>query len=275
MLGLCFGSFVSALVWRLDKQAKGYKTKAKDQKPINHRNTYSIWTGRSMCSDCGHKLSVADLIPLFSWLFLKGRCRYCRKKIKDSPLVEIITAILFVGSYILWPYGFDNEGLFLFIVWLPTLVLLTALFVYDLRHMMLPDKLTFTIFGLTLVQLTGQFVLSGGELGLLWGALLGVVCLAGLFYLLFHISNGRWIGGGDVKLGLGLGVLAGSLPSSLLLLFLASAIGTLASMVMILTNKASKKSQVPFGPFLVTAAIIVQLFGPAIIDWYQRQFLFV
>ncbi len=228
-----------------------------------------------MCSHCGHRLGVRDLIPVISWLSLGGKCRYCHEKIQDSPAIELTTALLFVLSYLVWPYGFDEEGLFLFMVWLPVLVLLIALFIYDLRHMVLPDKLTFILLGLAFVQLAGLLIFSEGEASLLWSALLGVMALGGFFYALFQVSGGRWIGGGDVKLGLGLGIIAGNLSGALLLLFLASAIGTVVSAVLLLANKASKKTQVPFGPFLVTATIVVQLFGPVIVAWYQNQFLLI
>ncbi len=231
--------------------------------------------GRSMCSHCGHRLAARDLVPILSWLSLRGKCRYCHKKIQDSPLTELVTVALFIVSYMAWPYDFNTVGIFLFIIWLPILISLIALFIYDLRHMLLPDRLTFTLFGLTLVQLGGLLVLSGGEINILWNALLGVIALAGFFYLLFQISGGSWIGGGDVKLGLGLGILAGNLAGALLILFLASAIGTLVSIILLLNGRASKKTQVPFGPFLVTAAIVGQLFGPLLIHWYQNQFLLI
>lgn len=276
LLGLCLGSFVNAFVWRThEQQAKSPKSKAKSRKLFARQNPYSIITGRSMCTRCHHQLAVRDLIPVLSWLSLGGKCRYCHKKIADSPLTELTAALLFVVSYIFWPYGLDGAGLFMFIMWLPILVLLIGLFIYDLRYMLLPDKLTFALFALTAVRLIGLIIYSGGAISLFWNALLGVLCLAGFFYALFQLSSGRWIGGGDVKLGVGLGLLAGSAPKALLILFLASAVGTLISMTLLAGNKLSKKAQIPFGPFLISAAIIVQLFGPALIEWYQRQFLFM
>lgn len=228
-----------------------------------------------MCTHCGHKLAVIDLIPVVSWLSLGGKCRYCHKKIEDSPLVELATAGLFVISYLFWPYAFTDEGWFLFVIWLAILIVLITLFIYDLRYMLLPDKLTLTLFVLTLAQLIGLLIFSGGDKSIIVDALLGVLALGGFFYVLFQVSKGRWIGGGDVKLGAGLGVLAGDLPNALMVLFFASAIGTVVSAVLLITNKASKKSQVPFGPFLVSAAIVVRLFGQTFIDWYQTHFLLV
>src|SRR5688500_7441747 len=116
IFGLCFGSFVSALVWRLHQQTAKKKLSAKQ------RQALSIVRGRSMCSPCRHELAWFDLLPLVSWLALKGRCRYCGKPIEDSPWVEVLMAGLFVGSYLTWPHGFDGKGMVLFGFWLVFLV---------------------------------------------------------------------------------------------------------------------------------------------------------
>ena len=93
-LGLCAGSFVNALVWRLHEQKRSKKADKK----------LSILNGRSMCVHCRHELTWYDLIPLFSWLLLRGKCRYCKKPISwQYPIVELATAAVFVLSYIFWP----------------------------------------------------------------------------------------------------------------------------------------------------------------------------
>ncbi len=99
-LGLCFGSFVNAAVWRI-------------------KNKRDMVKDRSECVHCHHKLSGLDLVPVVSWLSLKGQCRYCKKPIDDSPLVELGVAAYFVASYIFWPYGLSN-GLEIaqFVFWL-------------------------------------------------------------------------------------------------------------------------------------------------------------
>src|SRR5260221_566501 len=100
LLGLTFGSFINALVWRLHKQNED---SAKEQKVPN----LSIATGRSMCPNCYHELAAKDLIPVLSWLSLGGKCRYCRQPISwQYPLVELLTAGLFTVSYIYWPWAF-------------------------------------------------------------------------------------------------------------------------------------------------------------------------
>src|SRR3954465_436221 len=97
VLGLCLGSFVNALVWRLHEQEEGGSKKAAAKK-------LSIIKGRSMCPHCKHALKPIDLIPVISWLSLRGKCRYCSKPISiQYPIVELSTALLFVVSYIWWP----------------------------------------------------------------------------------------------------------------------------------------------------------------------------
>jgi len=206
---------------------------------------------------------------------LGGKCRYCKQPIHwQYPMVEVFVAGLLVVSYSLWPYVFNGEGLFRYIVWVLALVLLAALFVYDLRWMILPDKLNAALFGLATLQTLVSIFFYHGGLIVLKDAFLGAIALGGLFYILFQVSDGRWIGGGDVKLGVGLGILAGSLPRAFLLLFLASIIGTFVSLGLIITNKVNRKARVPFGPFLIASIVIVQLFGSMLIAWYQHQFLF-
>ena len=247
------GSFVNALVWRLHQK----------------RN----WiTDRSVCTHCGHQLAVRDLVPVFSWLVLKGRCRYCSKKIEDNPLVEIFTALLFVFSYIYWPQDLGSTQVILFSFWLVFLVGFMALAAYDLKWLLLPNSIIYTLLVLAATQITWLAIADPG-VNLLKESLLGLLVGGGIFYLLFQISKGKWIGGGDVKLGALLGLLVGGPLGSFLMLFLASLLGSAASMPLLITKRATRGTRLPFGPFLILAAIIVRLFGAAIIDWYKNQLL--
>src|SRR5579884_1106389 len=119
--GLCLGSFVNALVWRVHEE----KDWVKD---------------RSQCPNCGHRLVAADLVPVLSWIALRGRCRYCKKPISAQyPLVELVGGLIFALSYVYWPGGLHTAGAYvLFISWLVTSVGLLALTVYDARWMLLP-----------------------------------------------------------------------------------------------------------------------------------------
>lgn len=252
VLGLVLGSFIHALVWGLHSGKDWVK-------------------GRSQCPHCHHQLAPVDLVPVFSWVFLRGKCRYCHKKIEDNPLVELVLPALFVLSYVFWPVALQGSGLFSFAVWLIVLVGLMALAVYDLKWMLLPDKLVFPLAGLALVY-SIAFAVWEKDFGVLVTAGAGVLILSGLFYLLFQLSKGTWIGGGDVKLGLVLGLLAGGVLPSFLLLFVASLAGMIVSLPLLLQGKAGAKTQLPFGPFLIAGLIVVKLFGADIIDWYSGLF---
>jgi leader peptidase (prepilin peptidase)/N-methyltransferase len=265
VLGLCLGSFVNALTWRLREQSK---TKSKKQ-----RKRLSVLSGRSMCPNCHHKLAAKDLIPVASWLTLKGKCHYCSKPISAQyPLVELATAGLFVFSYYFWPLNLHDVGLFEFVIWLGFLIGFMALVIFDLRWFLLPDKIIYPLIVLALLQLVAVSIWDKDS-GLLLGALWGVLMLGGLFYILFQVSNGRWIGGGDVKLGALLGIIVGGPLNSILLLLMASLSGTVIALPLIIRGKAKANSKVPFGPFLILAVIITQLFDTAIVHWYKRLYL--
>lgn len=250
ILGLCFGSFVNALVWRLHKK----------------RNFVSE---RSECVHCHHVLAWNDLIPVLSWLTLRGRCRYCKKKIDDSPVTEMGVALVFVLSYVLWPFGFATVGLILFTLWLVSVVLLAALFLYDLKWMLLPDKLNFPLIGIGAVWAIifhAFFVQNSLGVGLLESAL-GVASVAGLYGFLYMLSKGAWVGFGDVKLGIFMGLILGW-QEGLLAVLLANTIAFLFIFPGLLTNKISRTSKIPFGPFLILATVISLLLGGYIIKWY-------
>ncbi len=102
---------------------------------------------------------------------------------------------------------------------------------------------------------------------------LAVIVGGGVFYVLFQVSRGKWIGGGDVKLGWMLGLVAATPARSALLIFVAALLGSLASVPLLAAKRMKRTSVIPFGPFLMIAAIFVQLFGHAILMWYQKTFL--
>ncbi len=269
VIGLAFGSFVNALVWRIHELET---TKSKKK-----RRALSPVSGRSMCPECKHELSAKDLIPVFSWVYLKARCRYCHKSISwQYPLVELLGGALFALSYVFWPYMLAGNLQWLsFIVWLSVITVLLALFVYDLKWMELPDSLVAWLTGLAVsfvlierlaLVTTNSEVVSAG---------LGGLLLFGLFYGLFQISGGKWIGGGDVKIAVALGLLAGSPLKTLLLLFIASLAGSLIGIPLLLKSHDRKLIKLPFGPLLFLGLIIVFFFGTGIIQWYETNLLYL
>jgi leader peptidase (prepilin peptidase)/N-methyltransferase len=284
--GLIFGSFANALVWRIHGQEELRErlealqakkaSKGRDKKIAELQSelrTLSMSKGRSMCSKCRHPLAAKDLVPLFSWLALNGKCRYCHEKIEDTPWLEALLPLGFVASYFFWPLALQGYGLLSFVLWLAFLVAFAALTVYDLRWYILPDRIVWPLAGLALVQvLLHVFLYDAGVDGLLT-AVWGVLTASGIFYLLYQVSKGEWIGGGDVKLGIVLGLLVGGPLKGLLLIFIASLLGTCASLPLLFQRKLKRTSAIPFGPFLMAAAVILVLFGDQLIDYFNNLLL--
>jgi leader peptidase (prepilin peptidase)/N-methyltransferase len=261
-LGLAFGSFVNALVWRVHEQSKKKKPQS-----VN----LSILNGRSICPNCKHQLAWYDLIPLFSWAALRGRCRYCKKPISvQYPLVELAQALVFATSYIWWPGGLHGSGDWvLFASWLLTSVGLMALLVYDARWMLLPNRILYPTFYIALagrvIFLVG-FEDHKGHALLMW--VLSVAIASGVFWLLFVVSQGKWIGFGDVRLGFITGTVLANPGKSFLMVIVGSLLGTLFILPALLMGKKHLASKLPYGPFLIAAAFIALLFGGGILDWY-------
>lgn len=267
LLGLCSGSFVDALVWRMHKQAE------RREKQLKPDPKLSMTRGRSMCPNCKHTLGFLDLIPVFSWLALKGKCRYCHKPYGwHTVALELSLAGLFVLSYVVWPYGFDTSGCIQFGVWLIVLVGFAALALYDLRWYILPDRIIFPLAGLVAAQVLICCFLQG-DWHYLWGAILGVLSLAGVFFILFQLSDGGWIGGGDVKLAIVLGLLVAGPLEAMLVLLISSVLGLMFSLPSLAKGQRGLSSKIPYGPFLIAATIIVYLFGTGWINWYQHHLL--
>ncbi len=253
ILGVTFGSFINALVWRLHKKKN--------------------WVSeRSVCTHCKHVLGPLDLIPVLSWAMLRGKCRYCRKKIEDSPITEILTSALFGISYLVWPFGYSAYGMVALVVWLATLVGLIALLLYDVRWMLLPNKLVAYV-TITTIVLTGLLALEEKRFSYIVAAVAGSVIIAGLFWLLFQISGGKWIGGGDVKLAVSLGLLAGTPLKAVLVIFFASCFGTIMVLPSMVMKKTTLMNKIAFGPFLIGATIVVFLWGDKIVSWYTHSVL--
>lgn len=273
IFGLALGSFVNALVWRLHEQ-EGQMNIDDSVNKSNYDRQLSIAKGRSMCTHCHHQLAPIDLIPVISWVSLRGRCRYCQKAIGwQYPVVELFTASLFCFSYLVWPSGFHELGIFEFIIWLISMTGLVALAVYDLKWFLLPNKIIFPLIGLALIQSMVVIAVAHDMLGA--AATIGGAVLVGggIFYTLFQVSRGQWIGGGDVKLGFLLGLLVASPLASGLMIFVASLLGTILALPLLGFHRLQRSSHIPFGPFLIVATIIVRLLGGGIIRLLQAHYI--
>ncbi|HSX18183.1 MAG TPA: prepilin peptidase [Candidatus Saccharimonadales bacterium] len=253
-LGLCAGSFVNALVWRI-------------------KNNKDFVKSRSQCVHCGHELAAIDLIPVLSWLLLRGRCRYCGKPISQQyPIVELIAAVTFVVSFIFWPGGVYGAGDWvLFVTWLLTSIGLLALLIYDLKWMLLPNKI---LYPTLLVATAGRLIyiasFDARFLHALLQWVLSVLVASGIFWAIFMFSNGRWIGYGDVRLGLITGTVLADPQKAVLMIFLASLLGTILTLPALLRGRKAITTRIPFGPFLIAATGLTLLFGSDLIERYRR-----
>ena len=250
VLGLLTGSFLSAFVDRLQDGRK--------------------WVvARSQCDSCKTHLGSLDLLPVISWTISRGKCRHCKKPIGwRYPVIELTTAGLFMISYIFWPDPLVAFEIVKFGLWLVFLAGFVALSIYDLRWCLLPNKIVYSLIGLAMLGLAAEIILTDSGFSSIIGAGAGVLGCAGLFYVLFWMSKGRWIGGGDVKLGILLGILAGGIVESLILVLIASILGLLVSLPLFINKKLNLKSQLPFGPLLMAATVIMVIFGGSLLDWY-------
>jgi len=276
ILGLMFGSFAGAQVWRLrarqliedTREGEPVDTKEYDALLPLTKNTLS--SDRSQCLHCAETLAWFDLVPLISWLSTNGTCRYCKKSIgKFEPLMELGTASAFLVSYILWPLPLDGtKGVMLFILWLVALVLLAILFAYDFKWFLLPDSIMFPLIGLGIIFSVLRIAGSENILFALLSLGSAILVLSGLYYLLWLFSQGQWVGFGDVKLGLALALFIGEWQIALLALFLANLIGTLVVVPGMLLGKIGRKAHVPFGPLLIAGMFTAMLIGERLLSLY-------
>jgi len=273
VFGVCLGSFANALVWRVHQQAEEIEKKQPDGARLKD---LSITQGRSMCPHCNHELAAKDLIPVLSWLSLAGKCRYCRKKISiQYPIVEISTALFFVGSYVWWPEPLIGIEILAFGLWLTILTGLMALLVYDLKWYLLPNRIVYPLAVLAGLLAVVETVTADNPLRAVISTALAVIIGGGIFYVLFQVSGGKWIGGGDVKLGWLLGLILATPANSFLMIFIAALLGSIVSVPLLLDKKLKRTSVIPFGPFLIIAAVLVQLFGTSLVNWYQHTLLMI
>ena len=252
IVGLCLGSFVNAAIWR-----------------IKHKK--DLLFGRSECTKCHYKLGILDLIPVVSWLSLGGRCRKCNTRISTQyPLVELATGALFVASLAFWPFSFATvPHLILFCLWLCACVTLVFLFVYDLKWLILPDKavVILCLIGLGMTIVYG--IDAQSMIQFLQNLVFSLLILSGFYLLLYMYSKGKWIGFGDVKLGVGLALLLCNWQLALIALFLANLFGTLVFTPLMVMQKVKRTSHIPFGPFLIAGTIVAMLWGQSIVEWYN------
>ena len=276
LTGLALGSFAGASVWRLRaRQLESDKKHGDDYDPKEYKRLKKLLgkkvrSDRSRCLECGYELKWYDLIPLVSWISLGGKCRSCKHPIgKFEPLIELGVAAFFVLSYMFWPSGLTSGyEIAHFVLWLAAGVVMAMLFAYDAKWYLLPDRLVvaLAVIGLAIAVLVG--LNSGTVVTTLLSAVGAVGVLAGLYAVLYGASRGRWVGFGDVKLGVGLGLLLISWELAFVALFLANFIGCLIVIPLMLAKKLKRTSRIPFGPLLIMGTILAWFVGTPLLAWY-------
>jgi leader peptidase (prepilin peptidase) / N-methyltransferase len=262
ILGLLVGSFLSVIIYRETIDFKIKKLKG-----------LSAWlppwaTGRSECDFCHAKLKWFENIPLLSFLIQGGKCRYCHKKIKTTyPLFELFTALEFVWLYwLIQKFSFfqQMEGFYSFLTlgfWIFVFSLSIVLSIIDFKKGILPDSLIFA--GILVAVL--RLLITGRYLFLLSG--LG---LFGFFLGLYLLTRGKGIGFGDVKLAFFIGVVLGWWQWVIVAIFIAFLTGAFVGVILIISQKKTMKSTLPFGPFLLGGMLIAKIFGEYIWLWYMQ-----
>jgi prepilin signal peptidase PulO-like enzyme (type II secretory pathway) len=236
ILGAAFGSFLNVVIFRMKKKQ-------------------SFLTGRSYCPNCRHKLGARDLIPLVSFVIQKGKCRYCKSKISlVYPLVELGTGLAFLLIFI--NFGFSLKSL-LYLVYACILIII---FVYDLNYNLILDKVTVPAM---IFAILADIILKAPFFSVLFGAIIG----GSFFSLMFFLSRGKWIGGGDIRLGVLMGLMLGWEKLIVALVF-AYLPGALVAIILLITKKKKLRSSLPFGTFLTLGTFIALIYGSQIIAWY-------
>ena len=207
LLGVCMGSFAGASVWRLradqlaDDKKDGFEYDKKEFKKLSPLMKRRTGSDRSMCLKCNHQLAWYDLIPLFSWFSTGGKCRYCQAPIgKLEPLIELFVGLIFVISYIFWPFGLSAWADWaIFGLWLAAVVLMAILFTYDAKWQILPLKINLALILVAVAMLALRFW-TGHDIS--WISLVGSMFLLGGLYALLYLISQDLVGDADRILGL-------------------------------------------------------------------------
>src|SRR5262245_40379299 len=246
VVGAAIGSFTDALVWRL-------------------HTGRSIVRGRSECESCHHRLGPSELVPVISWIMLRGRCRHCGVRLEPwSSLVEAALAVTFVLSAYLWPLGLDGpRAVASFILWLLCVGVLGILAGYDLRWRSLPNAGLLVLVPLALGQaaLHASLETRFSAAAFAGHVLAGVAMLGGGYLAVHLVSRGRWVGMGDVKLAAVAGVLTGWL-GGLLALAVGNAVGSIVCLGLVAAGRLPRRARVGLGPFLALGVVVAVLVDP-------------
>jgi prepilin signal peptidase PulO-like enzyme (type II secretory pathway) len=249
IFGTIAGSFLNACVWRFNQGI-------------------SVAKGRSMCPKCRKQIAWFDNIPIVSFFVLKGKCRQCRERISwQYPLVEIGVGLVFlIIAFINFKQTIFIDLNFVVLLFRDWIIvwLLGLIFVYDWKYMEVLDSATFypavILFVLTIIfgWIPWQSLIIGCLVG------------AGFFFFQYIISGGKWVGGGDIRIGFLMGAILG-FPKILATLFLAYILGAITGVIIYRKVRGVK---VPFGTFLALGTFITMVWGDKIVGWYVKYLMY-
>ena len=246
-MGLCFGSFVNMLTYRI---ALRYDLISNFQFSKSNKN-------RSFCDYCGRQLKWYENIPVISWMIQKGKTRCCREKLPVLyPIVEIATGLLFLifnFQFSIFNQLLNFQLIIQFFVGLVIIVFLVFSAVFDLKYMILPDFSTITLVFSALVLWCSRLF---GNWIYMWSAV-GSFLFLDFLYL---ITKKKGMGFGDVKLAIFMGLFLGY-PQIIIAFYIAFVVGALVSLILIILKKAGKKTPIPFGPFLILGTFVAWFWG--------------
>jgi leader peptidase (prepilin peptidase)/N-methyltransferase len=241
LMGLCIGSFLNVCIYRLP-----------ESKSIVHP--------RSMCPNCDTRIPFYDNIPLFSYLWLKGKCRRCKVKISMRyPMVELLGGLVALGTYL--RFGLTIETL-IYYVFIAALLVVTFI---DLDHRIIPDAITLP--GIPICFAASFALPAITYKDALFGILIGGGSLFLVAWVYTILTKKEGMGGGDIKLLAMMGAIVGW-QGVLFTIFVASLVGTLAGFAVMLQSRKGMKLAVPFGPFLSIGSITYIFFGTELVTWY-------
>ena len=244
LLGLVVGSFLNVCIDRLP------------------RNESIVKNPPSHCEVCQHKLAVKDLIPLFSYLRLRGRCRYCQAAIPRRSLwVELATGLIFALLY--WHYGLSvGLGVMAFYA-----CLFIIIFVIDLEHGLILNKVVYPgmVVALLLALLPQSWLTQWTVTGVANAALGGGIGFA--IFLLIALASRGGMGWGDVKLAALIGLATG-FPLVFFSIIMGAILGGIVAVALVIAKKRKRRETIPFGPFLALATMVTLLWGSNILSWY-------
>ncbi len=257
LFGLCIGSFINVCICRMPKKE-------------------SVVTTPSHCPTCGENIRWYDNIPLLSWMILRGKCRGCSTSISIRYFyVELLAGLLFVICFVTVVKNYYPITI-LIPYFLATFMFISVFFI-DLKHRIIPNKITYPVIVISLISATlfpesvGRFTFIGGFLDSLCGGIVAGGIFFVVSYIGEHAAKRPVLGVGDIKFIAAVGTCFGLFPAVWFFTILfGSLFGIIVGIMLIIINRGSLKTAVPFGPMLAVGGYVWIILGPFIIIWYMN-----